>query len=145
MEARRLRKAIAVWVLAASCMAPAACISGTESIAADVSPEGWSEPVEMRYSNTDTLARKELGLALLHASVLAETGGRFVVEITSPTRNVTRDTLTVRILPVAGGNELMETRATPLEVCFSEEGDYLLTVTPLKRVYGVWSVGIDFN
>jgi hypothetical protein len=126
-------------------MGVSGCVSGTESLAVDVSPEGWSSPVQMRYSNRDTLAAKELHLALRHAPVLEETSGEFAVRIASPLGNIACDTLAVSRLPLAGGNELGESQAAPQQVHFSELGDYLLTVTPLQETTGVWSVGVELT
>lgn len=128
-----------VWTMLTGCM------SGTESIAADVSPEGWREPVELQYSNADTLTLKKIRLTLRHSATREMSGGRFLLETASPSGAVTRDTLWVRVLLKAQGNKLEEAWAPPMEVRFPEAGGYVFTVTPMAEMRGVWSVGIEFT
>ena len=121
------------------------CMSGTESIVADVSPAGWSEPVEMQYSNTDTLTLKQLQLTLRHGETTGQATGRYVVETISPSGAAVRDTLTISILPDTQRNRLGEAWATIRGVRFAETGDYRFVVHPLRNTSGVWSVGIDLK
>ena len=137
--------AVAVSVIALIYIALVGCISGTESVAADVSPEGWAEPVEMVYRNSDTLSVRKLHLALQYSATLEERAGRYAVEIVSPKGAQVRDTLTINLLPAMQGNDLKETAAHLFSARLAESGDYRLIVKPLQNVVGVWSVGIDFE
>ncbi len=121
------------------------CMSGTESIVADVSPAGWSEPVEMQYSNTDTLTLKQLQLTLRHGETTGQATGRYVVETISPSGAAVRDTLTISILPDTQRNRLGGAWATIRGVRFAETGDYRFVIHPLRNTSGVWSVGIDLK
>lgn len=121
------------------------CISGVESIAADVSPEGWSKPVGMLYSNTDTLTAKELQLTLRHSANYGSLDGRYVVKTASPSGVLRYDTLAIGSFQKTQGNKLAEARAQPVSVNLSEHGDYSFTVTPLQEVRNVWNVAIELK
>jgi hypothetical protein len=127
------------------------CMSGNNSVAADVSPKGWDTPVEMVYSNRDTLSERMAVLFLRHDQ--RTHGGKYAVEFRAPSGNIALcDTVSV-----GTPNTHDVSISIPPTISFSvkwpyrrrlrltEEGDYRLTVTPLQNVRGVWSVGIDFN
>ena len=121
------------------------CISGVESIAADVSPEGWNEPVELRHLNTDTLTIKQLHLTLRHSATIPASDGRYVVEALSPSGTGRRDTLTVTLSPDTQRKKLGEAAATPVNLRLSEAGQWRFVVTPMQNTTGVWSVGIELK
>jgi len=126
----------------------AACAPRTsQSVAADVPPTGWTEPVEMRYENNDTVSISELRLSLRHSAAATRAEGRYVLWSVSPRGAVTSDTLAVVIAPDARtGNKLSETAAErPLTARLAEPGEWRLTVTPLQNTRGVWSVAITVS
>lgn len=136
---------VTVCAIAAMWAASTGCMSGTESLAADVRPEGWRESVELRYVNTDTLTVRELQLTFRHSSAHESPGGRYILRTASPSGAVTRDTLRVRVFLKAQGNKLEEAWTPPTNVRFTETGEYVFTVTPMQNTVGVWSVGMDIS
>jgi hypothetical protein len=134
--------------LAMAMAVAAGCLSGTESLSADVSPAGWNAPATMRYDNTDTLAVKSLILTLRHDSSAPSSTGRYVVETASPSGASWRDTLTVGITLDPGRNRPGEACPADGRVIrrrFDEPGLWHLTVAPLQNTVGVWSVGLDIK
>jgi hypothetical protein len=123
----------------------AGCISGQNSVAADVSPKGWSEPVEMRYVNNDTLGVKQLQLTLRHSANIQSSTGRHVIVTISPSGIATRDTLTINMLLNTRQNSLMEAHATGRRIWMTEPGEWRFVVTPLQNTVGVWSIGLDIK
>ncbi len=121
------------------------CISGTRAVVADVSPEGWRAPVELRYLNDDSLAARRFRLALRHSAEADSVTGRYLVEAISPSGIPARDTLTVSILFDAQRNRLGEARSSASEIEIAGAGEWLFAVTPLRPVPGVWSIGLEFE
>jgi hypothetical protein len=112
---------------------------------ADVSPEGWREPVDMRYANTDTLTYRRLELTLAHSSDAELPDERFTLATISPSHVIKLDTLRMAAGLRIQNNGMQQTQATPLLVRLTESGEWRFVITPLQNTVGVWSVGIDFK
>lgn len=134
---------VAACTAATVLLSVARCMSDSESMVADVSPEGWKEPVEMRYHNTDTLAVKELSLAIRHGAEAGDIDGRYIVETLSPWGKLSCDTLTINIVSDYERKKTGEASSAPAHITFSETGEYRFTVTPMQSYSGIWSVGIE--
>ncbi len=124
----------------------ASCLSGYEVVAADVSPAGWSEPVTLLYSNTDTLTLKDVSLTLRHSVEVSPLESGFLIETVSPSKAGSYSNLRMKFSSPVSGNNLYETSVSlRTGMLFSESGDYVFTVTPMQEVSGVWSIAIDFK
>lgn len=125
----------------------AGCMSGTQTVAADVSPEGWSEPVVLRHFNSDTLSAANLTLSLRHSAAVLPAAGSFIIERLSPWGEIRIDTMMVDIPPIVSNTgRLHETTvAAGIQVPFAEAGEWRFTVTPLQTMQGIWSVAIEIN
>jgi hypothetical protein len=121
------------------------CLSGTECVIADVSPKGWSEPIELQYFHADSLSQKQIDLILRHDRVLEKSTGRYALEVISPSGSKVRSTLTIDILPDTQRNRLAEVRATAGGIGLSGSGDYRFVISPLQNTTDVWSVGIELK
>jgi hypothetical protein len=136
--------ALTVALLAA--MLTTGCMSRFDSVAVDVPPGGWSDPVEMWYSNSDTLAIRSLTLALRHSSSTDSSSGRYVVVSVSPSGTARRDTLSIDIAFDPAHNRQGEARAErPMRRRLDESGSWLFVVVPMQRTTGVWSVGMEIK
>ena len=131
--------------MAAACGVTTGCLSSTQSAVADVSPEGWREPVEIDLKNTDTISVRELRLVLRHSATIGIVEGRYAVERLSPWGDISRDTLAIGIQPDTQRNRTGEAYSSPERVRLTEPGSYRFTVTPLREMHGIWSVGIELE
>ncbi len=138
---------VAVWAVSVGCM------SNFESASADVSPKGWEAPAEMVYTNRDTLSKRMASLFLRHDSKMSS--GRYAVEFRAPSGKIaSRDTVWVEI-PQRHSFSIPPSMSISVSanwrlsyfgrIGLAEEGDYLVTITPLQITAGVWSVGIVLN
>jgi hypothetical protein len=124
----------------------AGCMSQSESMAVDIPPGGWSEPVEIRYSNRDTLSIRSLTVALRHSASIPSSAGRYVVVSISPSGSARRDTLAIPISFDPRRNRAGEAVAeSPLRRRLYEPGEWLFVVTPMQPIAGVWSVGLEIK
>jgi hypothetical protein len=142
--ARGMAALLTVAMLAA--MLSIGCMSRFDSVAVDVPPSGWSEPVEMRYANHDTLTIRSLTVALRHATTITSSAGRYVMVSVSPSGAARRDTLAIPIVFDPRRNKTGEAVAErPLRRRLDESGEWLFVVTPMQRTEGVWSVGLEIK
>lgn len=116
------------------------CVSGFQNVAADVSPQGWSAPVEMRFTNADTLRVRRIVFALRYTPPVEPIERRVAVEIFSPTAMIGCDTLTFRLEPNTSQRRMQECTVQTVFVRLNEQGGWRLVATPLHSLSGVWSV-----
>ena len=114
------------------------------TVAADLPREGWSEAATLRYTNGDTLARRELKLFLRLNETFCEDSLTLRIELFTPDslhaveyhRLVTADRRTM--LPTRTVVELPYRRDAVLPAT----GDYYFLLTPVRPVGGVEAVGM---
>lgn len=114
----------------------------------DVSIDGWTEPVTVSYTNTDTAPLRDLSVTL-HIN-RRFTAKHVALEITTLTPDSLRYTESVT-LPVEAmwpsNNTMAIDVALPYrhDVRFSHEGEYSLILRPLQSLQGVEAAGINFQ
>ena len=131
----------AAWLLTA---AAAGCIVPEETVATDLPAEGWSSAATLRYTNADTLARRELKLFLRLDEAFREDSLTLRIETFTPD---SLRTFEYHRLAVGGRHT-----ATPLQavvevpyrrgVRLRRAGDYYFVLTPVRPVYGAEAVGM---
>lgn len=121
-----------------------ACVSGHDSVAADVNPAGWQGAAEMDYENADTLSFREAALILRYDC--GATAGTFIIEACAPSGAKARDSIGLELLPCTASNNLREIRLPYRDsVIFSEQGIYKFSIVPPEGTRGIWSAGIDLK
>lgn len=122
----------------------AACISGHDSVVADINPMGWGKPAELSYANKDTIEAREAALVLRYGNDARS--GNYIIEAQSPSGAKTRDTLAVTLTIERTSNNIHELNMPyRADIRLGEEGDYIFTIIPPAETKGIWSVGIDFK
>lgn len=132
------------WAALAALVCLASCISGHDSVVADVNPAKWVYPVEIVYDNRDTTAIREAALFLRYGNGTAD--GVYIIELHAPSGAKARDTVAVNTAAEPRSNNLHEIQIPYRRgIRLSEEGGYLFRIVPPEGVRGIWSAGIDFK
>ena len=121
-----------------------------ESVVAmgDVSLEGWNEPVNITYDNSDTSTLLDMDVTL-HVNRRFEASS-IALEITTLTPDSLRYSESVT-LPVRMRWTSNRAKTTDIalpyrrDVHFAHEGEYYISLRPLQNVVGVEAAGITFQ
>jgi hypothetical protein len=139
------KSTLAALLVCAMALGLISCLSGRESLAADVDPAGWDSEVKWLYDNRDTLTHKDISFSLRYNADAVASKGVYIIESITPSGGHIEDALHVTIDP-QGDNNLHETSFVfRTNARFSEVGKYSFTIVPLQRTVGVWSVSMELK
>ena len=121
-----------------------------ESVVAmgDVSLEGWNEPVNITYDNSDTSTLLDMDVTL-HVNRRFDASS-IALEITTLTPDSLRYSESVT-LPVRMRWTSNRAKTTDIalpyrrDVHFAHEGEYHISLRPLQNIVGVEAAGITFQ
>ncbi len=114
-----------------------------EATVVETPRKGWSEVVEVKCSNSDTLSLKNIGVILRVENVAAERGVRIAVGCTSPAGVQFADTLVVMAEKRNSGGSFTDYGSEWIERArLSEQGEYLFTIAPVEPTFGVAMAGV---
>lgn len=123
----------------------AGCLSPHRSAVADVDPREWSEAVEVRIANSDTLTACDLWFVVRCDAAYA--GGPLEVEVTTVAPDSLRLTerFTAQLARPHGPSPLMRDTAVLYrrQAVLRREGDYRIAIRPCRPVRGIEAVGIS--
>ncbi len=116
-----------------------------QSSAADVDPAGWREAVEFCLPNADTLTLRDLFLFVRHDERFTEDTLTVRIALRSPDslRHEELYPLVIQRHATAAALSSETQIAFRRRVRFGHEGDYYLTITPLRPARGIRAIGVN--
>lgn len=114
------------------------------AVVTDTPRREWMSPVTITYTNTDSLAVCNLAIVARVESGLVEKAFGLQVCLTAPSGRYFKSEVVLRAERRHSGGSFTELRSGWIEKGqLAEVGDYILTLTPVDTLSGVWSVGAD--
>ena len=134
---------IVQWLILPLMVAVVAC-GGTErkAVVHDIEGEVWSEAEEFRYTNEDSLSKRDLSIVVRYSmSYVADSLPLRVLTI-SPDSMLLEEPFTLRIPHLADMYPEEQSFVYRSNVVLRRKGDYIFRLTPEYPIEGISAVGI---
>lgn len=131
------------WLILPLMVAVVAC-GGTErkAVVHDIEGEVWSEAEEFRYTNEDSLSKRDLSIVVRYSmSYVADSLPLRVLTI-SPDSMLLEEPFTLRIPHLADMYPEEQSFVYRSNVVLRRKGDYIFRLTPEHPIEGISAVGI---
>ena len=131
------------WLILPLMVAVVAC-GGTErkAVVHDIEGEVWSEAEEFRYTNEDSLSKRDLSIVVRYSmSYVADSLPLRVLTI-SPDSMLLEEPFTLRIPHLADMYPEEQSFVYRSNVVLRRNGDYIFRLTPEYPIEGISAVGI---
>lgn len=131
------------WLILPLMVAVVAC-GGTErkAVVHDIEGEVWSEAEEFRYTNEDSLSKRDLSIVVRYSmSYVADSLPLRVLTI-SPDSMLLEEPFTLRIPHLADMYPEEQSFVYRSNVVLRRKGDYIFRLTPEYPIEGISAVGI---
>ena len=132
---------VAVAMLLCSCYAP----QNVEMTGVDM--HGWSDTATIAYSNSDTLAIRQLNISIRYNDDFREAILPLKVGITTPDARYFEEEFKLPINHPRTALTLTTNESLPYrsDVVLAQKGEYIFAFTPLTKVRGIEAIGVEFN
>ena len=131
------------WLILPLMVAVVAC-GGTErkAVVHDIEGEVWNEAEEFRYTNEDSLSKRDLSIVVRYSmSYVADSLPLRVLTI-SPDSMLLEEPFTLRIPHLADMYPEEQSFVYRSNVVLRRKGDYIFRLTPEHPIEGISAVGI---
>ena len=128
-------------MVACSCLAP----QNTQMVGVDV--RSWCKTDSLIYDNGDTLALRNLNIAIRYNDNFELTELPLKVAITTPDARHYEEVTKLKINHPHTALTVATTESLPYRsnVVLAQRGEYIFAFTPLAEVRGVEAIGIEFR
>ncbi len=123
------------------------CGTGRQSYATDTDLKQWDGGAEILLPNIDTTTRRDISVFIFHTDVFREDTLSLRITTTTPDSLYHSEPLlfVTHHRKNAVGMSCEDVVAYRRNVVFDKQGDYKMTITPLRPVKGVAAVGIQLS
>ena len=135
-------------VVSALCaLAVCACVAPQSGYMQHVVEQPWSQSVEVRYANRDTVSLRALSLAVRYNSSFKADSLPVVVRLTAPDGRWYEEPFVMRVEHPYTSASVAAVESVPyrvdsrLDMC----GDYIFSITPLVAVEGIEAIGVEIE
>lgn len=138
-------RALVVSVLCA--LMVCACVAPQSGYMQHIAEQPWSQGVEVRYVNSDTLSLRTLSLAVRYNSSFKADSLPVTVRLTAPDGRWYEEPFVIHLEHPYTSASVASVESVPyradsrLDMC----GDYIFSITPLVAVEGVEAIGVEIE
>ena len=108
---------------------------------------GWSKPVSIVYSNSDTTSLKDIAIAVRYNDYLRADTLSVDIQTSLPDVHQHKERIVLHLKRDYKATAITASESVPYRnACtLSQSGHYIFTITPCRTVKGVEAVGIDIK
>ncbi|MBR4968662.1 MAG: hypothetical protein IKY57_00705 [Alistipes sp.] len=130
-----------VAMVACSCLAP----QNTQMVGVNV--RSWSKADSLIYDNNDTLALRDINIAIRYNDNFELAELPLKVAVTTPDARHFEEVIKLKINHPRTALTIATTESLPYRsnVVLAQKGEYIFAFTPLAEVRGVEAIGIEFR
>ena len=128
-------------------IASVACLAPQNSLMTGVDMTRWCNTTTVSYNNDDSLATRNLNIALRYNDTFKDTVLPIKVGITTPDARYFEEEITLQINHPRTALTVSTTESLPYRsnVVLAQKGYYIFAFTPHTEVRGIEAIGIEFK
>ena len=134
-------------VVAVLALAMCGCLAPQNSLMVGVDMRSWSGEASLVYENSDTLALRNLNIAIRYNDYFKQTALPLKIVVTTPDARCFEECVELQLQHPATVLTVATTESVPYrtDVLLSQKGCYTFTFEPQSEVRGVEAIGIEFK
>ena len=138
-----VKRMLVVALAAAMC----SCLAPQNSLMAGVDMQSWSGVASLTYENNDTLALRNLNIALRYNDHFKQAILPLKIVVTTPDQRHFEEVVELQLRHPSAALAIATTESVPYrtDVLLSQKGCYTFAFEPQSEVRGVEAIGIEFK
>lgn len=124
-----------------------ACVAPQSGYMQHIAEPHWSQSVDVRYANNDTVSLRTVSLAVRYNALFKADSLAVVVRLTAPDGRWYEEPFVMRMARPYTSSTVATVESVPYRVDSRMDmcGDYIFSITPLVAVDGVEAVGVEIE